>query len=433
MSRGHASAARCFLRATWLLGLAGGLLLSVAFAPAPAAAQDGADERKVTVTTRAKPELDPSGVRLGSFVLFPSLGLGSEYTDNVFKTDDGERDDFIHHLLPAARLVSDWSNHELELGVEADIGRYADHGSEDYEDVSGWANGRLDLTKSTSVFSGVLVESLHEDRGSPDAVAGRNPTTFDRLTATLGLAQRFNRVTLEGEARYVELDFDDVRAAGGGRINNDDRDRDLYVGALKLGYEIVPRYLAFVRGTVNERDYRSRTDDLGFDRDSHGYDLALGTEFDLTGVTFGEVHVGYREQAYEDPGFGTLDGVSFGARLTSNVTPITTLQLLVDREIEETSVTTAEGYWSTSVKLRADHELLRNLILSADLGLALADYEGIDRDDEIYMGGFGATYQMNRYLGITAGYRYEERASAGRARDQDYVENALMVRVTGRL
>lgn len=415
-----------------LARLVGGVILAAA-ASVPAVAQDGEDERKVTVTTRPKPELDPSGVRLGSFVLFPSLGLGSEYTDNVFKTDGDERDDFVHHVLPAARLVSDWSNHALELGVEADIGIHADHASEDYEDVSGWANGRLDVTKSTSVFGGVLVESLHEDRGSPDAVAGRRPTPFDRLTATLGLAQRFNRVTLEGEARFVELDFDDVRADGGGRINNDDRDRDVYVGALKLGYEIVPRYLAFVRGTVNRRDYHARSDDLGFERDSHGYDLALGTEFDLTGVTFGEVHVGYREQTYEDPRFRTLNGVSFGARLTSNITPITTLQLLVDREIEETSLTTAEGYWSTSVRLKADHELLRNLILSAHLGLGLADYEGIDREDEIYGAGLSATYQMNRHVGVTAGYRYEERASSGSARDRDYGENALMVRVNGRL
>lgn len=402
-------------------------------APLPAAAQEAEEDRKITVLTRPHPELDPLGARIGSFLLFPTLSVGEEYTDNVFKTDDDTRDDFVLHIAPGARLESDWNNHAAEFGFDTDFALYADNESEDYEDVSAWANGRLDITRSTNIFGGVLAENLHEDRGSPDDVAGRRPTTFDRLTANVGIAQRFNRLTVEGEGRFVDLDFNDVPAAGVGEINNDDRDRDIWLGAVKVGYEIVPRYLAFVRGTVNERDYDAQRDDLGFNRDSYGYEVVAGTEFDLTGITFGEVHLGYREQTYEDSRFDALDGLSYGARLTSNVTPLTTLQLFVDREIEETSVTTAEGYWSTSVRLTADHELLRNLIVSAYLRYGLAEYEGIDRDDDYYGAGLSATYQMNRHFGITAGYRYEERDSSGAARDEDYAENLFLIRFTGRL
>src|SRR3546814_3726913 len=110
------------------------------------------------------------------------------------------------------RFVSDWNNHALEFGASADAGRYADNSSEDYTDWGVGTSGRIDYTRATQFFGGAQYEGLHEDRGSPDGTAGEEPTLFERASLNLGTSHRFNRVTLTGEGRLIDLDFDDVRA-----------------------------------------------------------------------------------------------------------------------------------------------------------------------------------------------------------------------------
>ena len=42
--------------------------------------------RGASVLDRPKPELDPLGVRAGSFLIFPKVEVGTAYDDNVFAT-----------------------------------------------------------------------------------------------------------------------------------------------------------------------------------------------------------------------------------------------------------------------------------------------------------------------------------------------------------
>ena len=400
--------------------------------PTPGPAQED-DERKVTVMTREKPELDPIGARLGSFLVYPSVGVGIAFDDNIFRTEKDREADFVAHVTPEVRVVSDWNNHELAFRANLDAGRYFENTGEDYIDWGVETSGRLDMTRATQIFGGLRYEELHEDRGSPDGAVGVEPTRYDRATAHIGGSHRINRATLTGEARLIRLDFDDVRAGGAGHINNDDRDRDVWIVGTQANYEIVPAYQAFVRAVYNVRDYRLGRDDFGIDRDSDGIEVVVGTEFDLTGVTFGNVFAGYRTQWYEDDRLDSIGGFAFGGQLTSNFTPITTGQITVQRQIEETSVNTAEGFWSTSLRATLDHELLRNLVLRASLAYYLQEYEGIDRDDDVYLATAGALWQANRHLGFGATYTYERRDSNGRAAGTEYDDNRVMLSVTGRL
>lgn len=400
--------------------------------PGPGPAQEE-DERKVTVMTRQKPELDPIGARLGSFLIYPSVGVGIAFDDNIFRTEKDREADLVAHATPEVRVLSDWNNHELVLRANLDAGRYFDNTGEDYTDWGVETSGRLDMTRATQLFGGMRYEELHEDRGSPDGAVGVEPTQYDRASVNVGGSHRLNRLTLTGEARFVRLDFDDVRAGGAGHVNNDDRDRDVWVAAAQANYEIVPAYQAFVRAVYNVRDYRLGRDDFGIDRDSDGIEVVVGSEFDLTGVTFGNVFAGYRTQWYEDDRLDSIGGLAFGGQLTSNFTPITTGQITVQRQIEETSVNTAEGFWSTSVGATLDHELLRNLVLRAGLAYYLQEYEGIDRDDDVYLARAGALWQANRHLSLGATYTYERRESNGEAAGTDYDDNRMMLTVTGRL
>ncbi len=214
-------------------------------------------------------------------------------------------------------------------------------------------------------------------------------------------------------------------------IDNDDRDRVESSVTLRAGYEIVPEYEAFIRGEVNNQAYLKAVDDNGFSRDSNGYELVAGVAGDLTGVTFGDLFAGFREQRYDDDNLDTIGGITWGADITWNVTGLTTVHAGIVRRIEETTSGGSSGFFATRYSLSADHELLRNLLLNANVAFTQKDYEGIKREDQIYEAGVSARYLLNRNFYASASYKYtqRERVDGAPGDDADYKQNVITVGV----
>ena len=395
--------------------------------------RDARIRRGETVKNRERPELDPLGARLGTFLVFPRLVVQESYDDNIFAVDNGKESDFITRVRPGLKIQSDWNNHAVGFFGSGDIGRYVNNGDEDFEDFRLGATGRVDVLRSTNVRGRVSYEARHENRSSPDDVNGSQPTEFDVLSAGIVGFHNFGRVNVSLEGTFDQFDFDDVATSLGTIINNDDRDRDEIEGAVRVGYEIIPDYEAFVRGAYNIRDYDSDVGDdpaNPLDRDSDGYDVVAGVRIDFGGITFGDFFAGYRSQDFDDPTLASVNGPTIGADITWNVTPLTTIVGGVSRVVRETTTTDSAGNNSsarffTTAALSADHELLRNLLLGARLSASQDDFEGIERTDEIYRAGINATYMLNRHLYISGGYDFRMRNSD--VSSQDFKDNVFFL------
>ena len=98
------------------------------------AGQTKFDPSDLPVLTRPRPELDPLGMRLGSFLLFPDLKVSEFYDDNILFSESDTEDDFVTEIAPSLALVSDWEHDLLSLEARAAIGRYAQHTNQNYED-----------------------------------------------------------------------------------------------------------------------------------------------------------------------------------------------------------------------------------------------------------------------------------------------------------
>ena len=388
--------------------------------------------RGETVRSRPRPELDALGLHVGSFFIFPSISNGISYDDNVFATSNNERDDFIYTLTPIVRAQSDWNRHSLSLGVGGDIGFYFDETSENYQDAFARAAGSFDVSSSTILRGRLQFRRDHEVRSDPNQPAAADePTVFYTYEGGVDGSHRFNRVTISAGNDVRFLDYEDTDAVGGGTINNDDRDQWQIRPGVKVAYEFSPGYSAFVRGQGDFRRYVDSTDDAGFQRDSKGYDLVGGASLDLTGLLFGDFFAGIRQRFFDDSRFDTLTGPVVGSKLTWIPTGLTTVTLNIENQVIEDTQPGSSGYTSTGVGLGVDHELLRNLILSAGGGFRYDDFEGISREDKFYSGTVGAEYLLNRYLSLGARYLYERRNS--NVSGGDYSRNTVSVSVTGKL
>jgi hypothetical protein len=385
-------------------------------------------ERGETVTSRPRPELDPLGVRMGSFLFFPQLGVAARYDDNLYSTETDEIDDTITVVDPEIQLRSDWNNHALNFVAGAEAGYYSENDSEDYINYFAGADTSLDFTRSSRLEASAIYSILHEDRGSPEGENGIEPTEYSLLATGANYRHRFNRLSLGVGGRFDRYDYEDgLEADMMTVINNDDRNRDAWQGSLRLGYEVSPGFELFARGTYFAVSYDAEVDDSGFDRDSTGYEAVAGTAFDITGITFGELFAGYRSQEADGTAFEPMKGTQFGGSITWNPSGLTTIKGDVVRVVEETTQADSPGFFATRYGLGIDHELLRNLLLGLNGSYTTRKYEGIGRDDNYVRGGAYAKYLLNRHLYISLNYNYTDRRSSEAG--EDFVKNVYMLRL----
>lgn len=386
-------------------------------------------ERGETVMGRRRPDYDPVGVRMGGFVLYPDLGVQESYNSNVFATNANEKSDFITSIEPSLDLRSNWNNHALNLHADSRVVRYMDYDDENFNDYTLSADGRFDVLRDFRLFAGAGYQIRHEPRSSPDNQGGTEPTEYSVKSANLGAEKEFNRLSFRLDGKAEQYEYDNVRNAAGTVLDQSGRDRDQYEVGLKTGYEIAPLRQVYLLTSYNTREYDTLTG--GFDRDSDGYLIGAGVQYDLTGLIFLDAYAGYRRQDYSDARLGEIDGWASGIKVTWNVTRLTTITGTLDRDIEETTLANSPGYFQTRAELRADHELLRNLILTASLGYQNDDFQGISRDDDYYLAGLGAKYLLNRNFTLSGGYGYRSRESniAG----SDFDENVVMLRLSSHL
>jgi hypothetical protein len=387
--------------------------------------------RGQTVMERPRPDYDPLGIRLGGFLLYPTFGVRQLYTSNVYSTERNTIDDFVTIAEPSVDLRSNWNNHSLTFHADAAIGRYWNETNENFEDFNIAAAGRLDITSLTQVFASLGYRWLHEERSSPDDVGGKKPTEYSITSASIGVQQRFNRLNFRVDGIIDRYNFRDTTAFGGGKIDQDDRDRDHLFLKLRGGYEFTPLREVYFLANFNKRNYDQTRDNAGFERDSYGVEVAAGLRYDLTGITFIDFFLGWSAQDYDDRRLKTARGVSGGLSLIWNVTALTTITGKISREIEETTVNNSSAYFATKAEIRVDHELLRNLILTGYLSYQHDDFAGVSRDDDYFRVGANGRYLFNRNFSTEAGYSFRTRQS--NLANNDFDEHLIMLRLVGRM
>ncbi|MBP2294784.1 outer membrane beta-barrel protein [Azospirillum rugosum] len=418
-------------------------LASTVLTTLPASKPANAQElqRGETVLERRRPEVEQLGIRLGSFRVLPRLETGVTYESNVFATENNTKSDAIWVTQPRVDVRSDFNNHALNFSAGGSFGNYFDYSSENYQDYRVQADGRYDITRDSSISGLIFNRRDHEGRSDPDIQTSpgtsrfAEPVNYYTTGADAAFNQRFNRLRfrLSGLAHYTS--YEDAKLTNGVTESQEDRDRWDYATTGRVGYEFIEGYEAFVQGTYSWTRYRLSPDFGGINRDSDGYEVVAGLSNDLTGLITGEIYAGYLSKKYDDPSLKDFSGLAIGGRLNWTVTQLTTVTASLSRQVRETTFTRgvqqASSYNRTVFALGADHELLRTLLLNARLQYRQDDFNGVDRTDNVYTAGAGASYQLNRYLYLNGGYTYEKRSS--NLSGFDYSDNLVYLRVGAQL
>jgi hypothetical protein len=384
--------------------------------------------RGASILDRPKPELDPLGVRAGGFLIFPKIEVGTAYDANVFATENNKQGDFIFQVLPTITAQSDFSRHQLRFSAGADVGRYADQTSENFIDYFVTGSGRYDISGDSALSTNLAYRKLHEDRGDPDSpVVASEPIEFSRTNLDLAYQQRFNRVTGRVGIGAENENYDDVTAINGATLNQDNRDFWAYSATGQVGYDLYPGYQPFLRFTYTRTEYEEGL----VKPNSDSYEAVVGTTLDLTNLLTGEVFIGYLARNYDENDYKDFSGLAYGLKLDYAVTQLTSITGNIERGVEEGFGVRPSPRDRTTFKIGVDHELLRNLVLSALAEYQMDDYQNTNQQDDFYLVQAGATYNINRNFYLRGTYSYSTRDS--NLPLNDYDRNLFLLRLGAQL
>lgn len=414
----------------------------VASVPAAASAQDSGSnfkrDKNTSVRQRPRPDYEAAGIKAGGFTLYPRATVEAVNDDNIYAVAAGEQSDTVWKLKPEVAVRSNWSRNALGAFASAGINRYSDFDTENSEEYTLGVNGRVDVERGSYITASAQWQSLVEPRsaitaGTP-AGATAKPVEYTVGSQNLTAVKEFNRLRLTGKLDAKKFDYKDQGRA----FNQNTRDRDEFAYGGKAEYSVSPDTALFVSVVGNTKSYDIDTVGRAASpgrpaiaanraRDSEGYVASVGANFDLSQALRGEVEAGYMEQKYDN--YADLDGFNAKGRVEWFPTELTTLNVAVSRTIEDSVAAGSAGFIANSTSVGIDHELLRNVLLSASATFGKDKYAVIDRDDKRTSFNASGSYLLNRNVGLFLTYTYLKQDSSGAAKASSFKDNKLAASV----
>jgi hypothetical protein len=399
-------------------------------APAAAPPVTGAGE---TVTGRFHPEFTPLGLHLGEFFWYPRAELDESYNSNIFATTTSPTADLITAVSPSFDLVSIFPRSSFGLSGGATFQDFAAHPAQNTQTGIVSASGGLGVTSGSSLYANALVSHPYISYGSPNSpTAIAEPVTYWDYAARAGYAQGGRRISYGVDVGVAAAQYNAAPTLSGGISPQSSQNSLIPDAALHVSYEIAPDYLGYIRIDGSRYTYLRAVSSAN----STTYRIDLGLQILPRHVIYGNVYAGYLVQNYAQSSLGSTPFPDYGGELVWTVTTLTTLTFdglrtfVTGTPATTTTITpgpAGNGYLVSSVGVRVDHELLRNLLLTLNATYENDSFQGITRTDNVFSAGAGFTYLVNRFLFLGGSFSYYQRSST--TSGSSYTQNIVMLRV----
>ncbi|RWB95928.1 MAG: hypothetical protein EOS07_20950 [Mesorhizobium sp.] len=391
----------------------------------------GAERAEAIEGRDRRAEDDPfaaTGIKLGSFVIRPTLEQGLKASSNADSSSEG-KPALLSETTLRFNAISDWRENSATVDGYGTFLKTLS--GDEVEEARGRVEGTLnvDFDNDLRAIAKLGYEAAPESASSPVVIEGtaEQPVrqTIDGSLAVEKDAGKM-RFALTGA---VEHDiYGDARLSTGGTLSQKDRDSTLYTATLRTGYEISPAITPFTEVEIGRRVYDLRVDSNGFERSSTRLGVRAGAELDLGEKLAGEFSAGWLREAIDDDRLPAISGATVNADLRWSPQRGTTIGLTGQTIVEGTTTADESGTILYSGRLTAEREIRANLIGNAALGVDWRDYIGSDGHDLTLSAEAGLTWWLNRYAGLTTRARTEKQTSNIEGRD--YTAHSIFVGVT---
>lgn len=392
-------------------------------------------DRNQSVTERPRPGYDALGIRLGSMIANLGATMAGEYSSNVYTDNSNKIADAAVVISPMAAIESNWNNHSVRLSASGNFRRYATQTLANQNVWSLAGKTRLDVTRDLEFVVSSQIERLVESPFSDDLVANLTvPSRYmhKALATNVAYVRGRSRVTLIADVN--DYRFKDILFANGVVRSQMNRDRTTYRGAAVYEYALSPSLSAYGQLLLDRHDYKAPLSDGRPNRDSTGWVIQGGANFDLAGLARGSVGVGYSRRNFAASQlYPSVSGISFQSKVEFFLSQLTTFGLTAQRQLQDNSLGDGAAQWDMRGRLFVDHALLRNMIVSASIEAGSRKYINFDSRTNFVDAGLSAQYQASRNVALNAAVNYGSSTPKGiflsRPFDQFRVSGGVSLRI----
>jgi hypothetical protein len=356
--------------------------------------QDG-----VTVQSRLHPDQMPLGLRAGDFRFWPSLSEGFGYNSNVLAGSPA-RGSWQIVTEPSLTIASDWSRDAFGAAASLQSIQYLSLPGQDRTNASLSTGGRVDIGQD-QLTMGIAHLSGHEDRGQIDTLPSDQPIAFQLDDARASYAWTDGRWSLTPTAQLSNWTYDSTTILGA-PASQSYRDRLVAQGSVTLRYERAPlRNLLFVVRALNQ-DY-TRTPAGQPTPDSTAFQALAGFDYDDNAVWRWRLLVGGESRQFASSLYAQQNTLIAEAGVTWFPSGDTSVGAMLSRETADAAQQGVSGLTYTAARLSIDHEILRNLLVNASIGLQrVAFFQG--GSQVAGTGGIGLVWVMDRSMRVAFTY-----------------------------
>lgn len=368
---------------------------------------------ELSVRTRKSPSYNPHNIRVGEFILEPSIETFGSYTDNVYLTDNNKESDFIYGVRPELKLRSDFIRHQLKAEFYYEDGNYRKISEEDYDDYGATVEGLYDVYQGLSIPLSFGYKQSHSRRDDPEDRRSIDPTVFNVTSGSTGFILNGHSLNASFRTGFQNFKYDDTTSLLGGRIDNSDRDRIIWSHYASVGFPTEAVVAPFAYAAFRTISYDQSVDNLGIARDSDEIETGVGTKVSFSDVTKATFRVGHVNREFDDSSLDSISDYTYGIDLNWEPSTLMAFSLAGQRQIKETS-TTASAKIETSLRLSMLYELAPNILLEPQVAYIDTEYtQSGDYKTQAYEAGVDATYKLNPNLWATLEYEYKNEDETG--------------------
>lgn len=393
-------------RSTWMVPLLGMGLVGWAL---PARAQVTADayfptgnygydqDLGVTVTSRARPEYEDSGVRIGGFTIRPTLDQSVFDNTNVNGTAGNSLGSWGERTVGNVSAQSNWSRNSLQANVGFDHFSFFQIPTDNY------TNWNLGLGGGYTIAGGQLraaySHSTYNQLGTEIGMAQTEaPTANTTDTGQISYDINLGRVTITPSIDFSAYRFGDI-TTNGQRTSQAYLNRNVVAGGVLTRYELTggTGLLLVARGTGSNFIDQAPGQ---ISNDSVSGMLLAGFDYQPEDVWRYAFLIGVETRHFSASEYGTHTVPVISGQVVWTPDAKLTMSGNISRTIEDADTTGNDGFVLNQLRIVADYELMANVLLQGRTALQYVSYfQGGSQTNETVGG--GVTWLLNNHVRLS--------------------------------
>ena len=297
--------------------------------------------------------------------------------------------------------VSEQSRGSLNAGLSVTDSRYFDLANQSFTNWNARLGGTYNLGRDSASIL-VLHQNLTQTQRDLDVPQLDAPLPFTIDTARLSYQALFSRLTLTPSLEVARYRFNSG-FSGSTIYDQSYRNRVIVTPGILAAYEFATRRSA-VLVVRNTTAFFSTGTGTFPKRNFNDTSVLAGVDYDLDGLFRIRALVGYESRSFSSNTYQTIQSPVAEVSLYYIPTGLTTITGTVARRIQDSSDETTAAVTTLSASLKIDHELRRNILLTAGAGISQNEYNAGGGSQTQYTANVGATYLLNRYAAVGATY-----------------------------